>query len=54
MKRRLAEMQAMKAAQVEAERKVKPATEKQIEAIKKSVVTDVWRRVRVSNRYYAE
>ncbi|HDT6579236.1 TPA: hypothetical protein QFT23_005520 [Bacillus cereus] len=35
MKRRLAEMQAMKAAQVEAERKVKPATEKQIKTIKR-------------------
>ncbi|HFJ9286970.1 TPA: hypothetical protein ACGW44_004945 [Bacillus toyonensis] len=35
MKRRLAEMQAMKAAQVEAERKVKQATEKQIETIKR-------------------
>ncbi|MCQ6288592.1 hypothetical protein [Bacillus cereus] len=37
MKRRLAERQAMKAVQVEAERKVKPATEKQIETI-----TRVW------------
>ncbi|PEF67190.1 hypothetical protein [Bacillus cereus] len=35
MQRRLAEMQAMKAVQVEAARKVKPATEKQIETIKR-------------------
>jgi len=35
MKRRLAEMQVMKAAQVEAERKVKPATAKQKETIKR-------------------
>ncbi|MGQ3740887.1 hypothetical protein [Bacillus sp. Fil] len=35
MKRRLAEMEAMKAKQVEAERKVKPATAKQIKTLKR-------------------